>query len=161
MFMWKERWWKAAQCKGYPGSPRLRGSGQGYKTVPELQLGSSQQQGLCISPGRNGGAVEVVGGGGRSENLEVPSNLNCSTILNGVDVLMVLSQYREKIKKKNWICKICLGYKIYFCRPNHFTEVPFPLKFPHSTPQCLQEFYRSSLVLNFCIFTAFILAANT
>lgn len=36
MFLWKQTWWKEVQCKRYPGRPRLRGSGQGYRAVSEL-----------------------------------------------------------------------------------------------------------------------------
>lgn len=59
VFLWKQAWWKEAQCQRHPGRPRLRGSGQGYRALPELQLGSSQQQGLCNSRGRKGEGGKV------------------------------------------------------------------------------------------------------
>lgn len=70
-----------------------------------------------------------MGEGVRAKDLEIPSNPNYSTILNGADVVMILSQYWEKIGGKIafvksihlWISNLFLK-----ARPLHISSLLFP-----------------------------------
>lgn len=88
-----------------------------------LGRGTGQCQNCSLDPASSKACAQPrqEWGGVRAEDAEVPSNLNYSTTLNGVGVLMVLSQYWEKIGEKMGLAKSVSGYQ-NFCRPNHFTE---------------------------------------
>lgn len=111
-FLWKQRWWKAVQ--EIPRQTKAERHWAGVQGSARTAAWIQPAARLVHQPRQEWGGV-------RAEDSEIPSNLNYSTTLNGVGVLMVLSQYWEKLGEKMGPAKSVSGYQ-NFCRPNHFTE---------------------------------------
>lgn len=83
MFLWKQR--RGKQC-----SARDTQAEQGWGAVGR-GTGQSQSDSLDPASSKIWAAAQVgTEVGVRAEDVEVPSNLNCSTVLNGVDDLMII-----------------------------------------------------------------------